>query len=295
MAGHNIPQGGYLMLELIPVMLVLLLAVLTFVSLLACVKCKHVLAVKVSNFLWTALHKLSRLIFKDVIKEAPSDDDKRPRSVYQGKEVPQIIILMIGAYSFALGLFTAITFWDVFLLRQTYACDDGLDCFPRSKKPFSLLPIQNCSIYSEESTDEVVTCYAFVFQFGTAAGVAGGLITVANHILRGISYSILAGYDKAEEHRMRAEVSFAAKLRRFVIFAQHFIVVLLVLVFIASLCGVLIVLDYFNKLNSSSVVHAVSLLLTIVLALTIPWYKLDSAKPIRDYERLEGISNPTIQ
>ena len=282
------------MLELIPVMLVLVLAVLTFVSLLACMKCKHALAIKVSDFLWSALHKLSRFIFKDVIKEAPTNDGKGPRSVYQGKEVPRIIILMIGAYAFALGLFTAITFWDVFLLRQTYACDDGLDCFPRAKNPFTLRPIQNCSVYLESSTDQVVTCYAFVFHFGTAAGVAGGLITGANHILRGISATLLAGYNKVEEKRLK-DIGFAVKLKRSIIFAQHFIVVLLSLVFIAALCGALIVLDYFNKLNSSSVVHAVSLLLTIVLAFTIPWYKLDSAKPVHDYERLEDSSNVTIQ
>ena len=292
MAKYNIVEGGYLMLELIPAMVVLVLASFTFVSLLVCMKCDHSLARKISDFLWTALHKLSRFIYKDLIEEAHSDDDKGPQSVIRGKKVPWIIIAMIGAYSFALGLFAAMTFWDVFLLRVTYACDDGLDCFPNATNPFTLHPIQNCSTY--EDVNDAVTCYAFVFQFGTAAGVAAGLITGANHVLRGITSTLLAAYDKLEEKK-KTDLIHWTKLRRGVIICQHFVAVLFSLLFVAASCAVIMILDYVNKLSISNVVNAVSLLLTIVLAVSIPWYKVASAGRKDSYEKLEDSSNYTIQ
>ena len=287
MAGNNIIQGGYLMLELIPVMLALVLALFMFVSLLACIKCKHALAIKISDFLWTALHKLSRFIFKDVIKEARTNDGKGPRSVSQGKEVPRIIILMIGAYTSALALFAAMTFWDVFLLDKTNVCDDELDCFPRAKnRSFALRPIQNCSVYSEESTDEPVICYAFVFNIGTAAGVTGGLITGANHILRGISAALLAAYNKAEEKRKMENVV-GMQLKTKVLIGHHFAVILLSLLFIVATAAAIMLLQFFGKVDIHNVIYAASLLLTIVLALTIPWYKLPSAKQIQSYDELK--------
>ena len=292
-----------MMLDLIPVMLALVLALFMFVSLLACIKCKHALAIKMSDFLWTALHKLSRFIFKDIIKEARANDGKGPRikSVSQGKEVPRIIILMIGAYTSALALFAAMTFWDVFLLDKTNVCDDGLDCFPRAKnRSFALRPIQNCSVYTEESTDEPVICYAFVFDIGTAAGITGGLITGANHILRGISAALLAAYNKAEEKDDAAAIVIKTtegkkkkywfprlRVRTQVLIGQHFAVILLSLLFIVAVAAAIMLLQFFAKVDIHTVIYAASLLLTIVLALTIPWYKLPSAKQIQSYDELK--------
>lgn len=289
MAKHNILQGGYLMLELIPVLLAFVLAIITLVSLLVCLKCEHALAIKMSNLFWTVLHKLSRLIFTDVIKEAHTDDSKGPRSVSQGKEVPRIIIGMIGAYCFALGLFAAMTFWDVFLLNKTYVCSDEFDCFPKAKnRSLALRPIQNCSVFLEEGTNDPVICYAFALSIGTAAGVVGGLITAANSILRGISSALLSIYNKAEEKK-KTERNVKVHLKTKVLVAHHLGVVIISLLFIAATAAAIMLLQFVSTVDIHTVVYATSLLLTIVLALTIPWYKLPSAHVIEDYEELKQL------
>lgn len=65
--------------------------------------------------------------------------------------------------------------------------------------------------------------------------------------------------------------------------------VVISLLFIAATAAAIMLLQFVSTVDIHTVVYATSLLLTIVLALTIPWYKLPSAHVIEDYEELKQL------
>ena len=71
--------------------------------------------------------------------------------------------------------FVIIVFWEVFLIRASFACSDDVyvDCF-RANDSWSAQPL-NCS---ELSGDDNVICYAFVFDFIVGLSAAGGALSI---------------------------------------------------------------------------------------------------------------------
>ena len=75
-----------------------------------------------------------------------------------------------------------ITFWNVFLIEETFACDPGLDCFFHNDSDSDqLIAVSECSLINPNLT---VVCFRFSLYFGQALGSAGGLITIASIIVR---------------------------------------------------------------------------------------------------------------
>ena len=120
------------------------------------------------------IYGLPKLLFQEVF------DHNGQRLALHGREVPRsIVFFFFGAAALVLGC-AFITFWSVFLIDETFACDPGLDCYPVTddddKKPLQHTPITDCSEF--DTLDNVtIFCYQFVFRYAEGFGAAGGLVT----------------------------------------------------------------------------------------------------------------------
>lgn len=89
-------------------------------------------------------------------------------------------------------------FWEIFLVLESYSCDDtAIDCFATNASE-SNLPITDCSLY-ENDNDSFIICYKFVFHFGTGLAAAGGMITSLKIITNVVSKSFLKLYSTVRE------------------------------------------------------------------------------------------------
>lgn len=100
---------------------------------------------------------------------------------------------------FTFILYAIIIFWDLFLLEESYMCDDSIDCFDFNDTDIA---VTDCSLY-EGREKYAVVCYKFVFSFGTALAAFGGLITSLKLIVKittKIAVRIYSHFPKYSEH-----------------------------------------------------------------------------------------------
>ena len=96
---------------------------------------------------------------------------------------------------------TIIVFWDLFLLNESYTCEDKtVDCFAFvSNESIQYQPVDDCSIC--EDTDASFVCFEFKFSIGTALAVVGGLLTGMRIITKIISQSFTWLYNNSHEKK----------------------------------------------------------------------------------------------
>ena len=117
-------------------------------------------------------------IFKDAIKRKTVANE----TVYviMDRKISQIFI---PALSFLIPSFMScffVSFWEVFLIDNSYTCDPDLDCFPFDANNNTNLqddPIANCTDF-DISDNITIICYHFAFNFTDAAGLVGGLLSL---------------------------------------------------------------------------------------------------------------------
>lgn len=111
-------------------------------------------------------------------KEATSNSHKR--------KVPFFVIHLLFVLTALVFVCTCATFWDTFLVEESFGCNPGLDCFPLRENDLQTLsytPIQSCSDY--ELIDNVtIVCYRFVFKYAEGFGDAGGILFLAINIMK---------------------------------------------------------------------------------------------------------------
>ena len=129
------------------------------------------------NLLEKIMFKVSTLIMKKEyeleIKELYYMPDQ-PRAL---KFFMRLTLLFLYQAAVIIGILATVTFWVVFLIEETFACDAGLDCFPFTEDGDKIQghPIVNCSDF--ESADNItITCYRFVLKYAEGFGAAGGVL-----------------------------------------------------------------------------------------------------------------------
>lgn len=88
-------------------------------------------------------------------------------------------------------------FWEIFLVQQSYACDDTtIDCFARNATNATTLPITDCSLYEDGDTDDtiIIICYTFVYHLGTGLAAAGGMIAMIKVVTKVVTEVFLGIY-----------------------------------------------------------------------------------------------------
>ena len=128
---------------------------------------------------------VSRLVLDYEVTE---DEQGNKIAILHGRKAPIAVI----NFFFPAGIFVFVcactTFWNVFLVAESFGCDPGLDCFPlqeNDSEPLSHTPIQNCSDYDYDLNDNItIVCYKFVFEYAEGIGAAGGILAFAVFIMK---------------------------------------------------------------------------------------------------------------
>ena len=128
-------------------------------------------------------------VSKVILKEVELKKENRKKVYYLREyKIPIWLMRTVLTAIYNISVITialAITsFWIVFLIEETFACDNGLDCFPFSEDGHRLQdqPIGNCSDY-ESLTNITITCYRFSFLYAQGFGATGGVLLFAAFII----------------------------------------------------------------------------------------------------------------
>ena len=135
-------------------------------------------------------YTVSRIIFRESVKKTELEAGKKQYFIF-GYPVTKRVFYTLGLLS--INIWQAIfgTFWAVFLIDETFACDEKLDCFPfnisnasNTAGPIQDYPIEDCADFI--LIDDVeIQCYQFVLNYAEAMGAAGGVLILATLIIEG--------------------------------------------------------------------------------------------------------------
>ena len=159
------------------------------------------------------------IIFRGAFKSKFNDEKRIYQLTLREKVVLSrtVIRLFISAiYIAAVGL---TTFFEIFLIEESFGCDPGLDCFYTDTTD----PIENCEDLDGNRT---IICYNFGLNLASAAGAAGGFLAVASMI---INVAVLVVFWVAEKIVQSGNY----KNKKFCFFSVYIsVVIVLVILFI---------------------------------------------------------------
>ena len=266
MVKPNYPESAYILLEELPTLIVTPLLAVVVVILYICYRalsCSEKVRT-CCELMLKGIIKLAKVFFGTPTglfhkREATEEED----AVYIGnKEVPYGILIRLGVYVISFSLFALIVFWDIFLIKQSNSCDDTtIDCFVNTTAEGEL--ITNCSQYAE-LTNITITCYKFVFDYGSALSAVGGLLTMIKITMKIIAAAFLALYGSIGQrcgHKVRLCP---------LIF--HMILVLLIPIAIPIATIILISTSSLFHFSLAIIFRVILFLFTILIGCTIPWY-----------------------
>ena len=122
------------------------------------------------------IYPYAKLVFRSSLKKHKENDDERSPYTYKlhRREIHKFWMFLLSPLTSLIVSLGFFAFWDTFLIRQTYRCDQQLDCFQLVNSHPHIKPIDNCI---HLNTTEYVTCFEFVFDvvggFSSAVGVVG--------------------------------------------------------------------------------------------------------------------------
>ncbi len=152
-----------------------------------------------------ALYSIGKATFRESVKRTKKGD----KTCYMlfGHSVSEKILYYLGIFCFSIWLSVFGTFWAVFLIDESFGCDERLDCFPfntssnASNTTNGLIqdyPIDNCADFILDDNVEI-HCYRFVLNYAEALGTAGGVLIIATTIIEGHLELLIWLKDKLSE------------------------------------------------------------------------------------------------
>ena len=145
--------------------------------------CTHLL--KLINAYEELQDGVIKVVFKDVFEEKEFFDSVE--IALQKRALPRFAKSLFFTSALTIISCALLTFWNVFIIEETFSCDPGLDCF----KVNGSIPT-NCTDLQE---DEEIICFTFVFAIGRAAGTAGGILTLSAFIVKAEAIVVLKMVD----------------------------------------------------------------------------------------------------
>lgn len=200
-----------------PIVVLVIVSLIGFLSVLffiIYVKCNYYRREKVEAPI--LMYAAVSTIFRNAIKRKMVDNqtvyvimDRKTSQWF----IPALFLLIPGFIS---SVFTS--FWEVFLIDESYTCDPGLDCFPFDANNYTNLqddPVVNCTDFDINDNITII-CYHFAFNFTDAAGLVGGLLSLIAFVfmlLVSVLYWALdlAGEDKKAKKRCKYKCCWLVK------------------------------------------------------------------------------------
>ena len=197
------------------------------------------------------------------------DEHLGTQSVYiRKKKVDNRLVIMLGGYVLAFGLFAVMVFWDIFLLSESHDCDDTtIDCFAYTDVVNATSgPINDCGEFENMQNNNgttTITCYTFKYAFGAALGAIGGLLTMIRTVMKIISATFLWAYSNAGDKCKCCSCSVLCVLM-FHIFLVILIPFVLPISFVAIVIG-------FSSLSVSNIIQIILFIFTLFIGISFPW------------------------
>lgn len=160
-------------------------------------------------------HSVARKIFK--MKAGPNDREDKPQTLLFGYVVPNFYISQIVLFSFTLFCYSMMTFWDTFLIEESYLCIPNvpnLHCYAHEYSEMNFTEELDCS----NTTETSVYCYQFVLNFSSAAGSATGIFLMSSIVFAINTWLLL--YISKGKHGTGIQkcVTICVQLTEFVVF-----------------------------------------------------------------------------
>ena len=111
-------------------------------------------------------------------------------------------INMLSMYSHSIILLVFTSFWDIFIIEETFGCDNYRDCYVGD---ISQDPISNCDLINLTNTS--VICYRLLFDSVGGLASIGGITFVAIGGFGLMSYVVLLVQDTVKSHSIRVVLS----------------------------------------------------------------------------------------
>ena len=122
-------------------------------------------------------YQLAKLVLRDSLQR--NIEAVPPRMTLYDRRVSPIFVIVLSSLTPAVFIPAFVSFWDSFLVEETYSCDPGFDCFSLDPSSFSTKnnqqPISNCANHENDT----VTCFQFVFDYSAGFATMGGVLVVA--------------------------------------------------------------------------------------------------------------------
>ena len=166
-------------------------------------------------------------------------------------------INMLSMYSHTIILLIFTSFWDTFIIEETFGCDEHRDCYIGDN---SEDPISNCDLINPTNTS--VICYRLIFDSVTGLASIGGITFVAIGGFGLMSYVVLLVQDAVHNHCIRVILSI-------IIFVVQYTVIFAYL-------GYLIYIHILSRrlhqaYQVSYVVQACTCFVAAFICITTPW------------------------
>ena len=109
---------------------------------------------------------------------------------------------MLSMYSHTIILLIFTSFWDTFIIEETFGCDEHRDCYVGDKSEYQ---ISNCALINPTNTS--VICYRLLFDSISGLASIGGIMFVAIGGFGLMSYVVLLVQNTVHNHCMRVILS----------------------------------------------------------------------------------------
>ena len=148
------------------------------------------------------------------LEKGPDDTDDDPQTLLYRYVIPKKGVILFTLSTTIIMAMITLIFLDILLIERGYSCRIGADCFVMTSNGdyWSSLydePIDNCTIAEEVMSNNAsnfteLICYKYGFQFASAAGIAGGLLTIFSLITHAMSFVFLELKEKGGYYSVAA-------------------------------------------------------------------------------------------
>ena len=221
------------------------------------------------------IYPYTKVVFRSSLKKESNDGGSTYKYKLHRHEINRFWMVLLSPLTLLIISLGFFAFWDTFLIRQSYGCNQQLDCFKLVNSLPHIRPIDNCM---HLNTTENIICFEFVFDlvggFSSAVGVVGISVFYFNMNLTILNW-LVRNYDRS------------CGFKVCYILTAFFIIALPSTIILLSIIVVLKYLDFFEK--SDLFHYEVLIYCTGFVILSIISTVMSCANRVRlraDYERL---------
>ena len=205
------------------------------------------------------MHSVVRYMFGNVFKPGDDDSKDNPQTIiFNNYYVPNMFVYGLVLLIFQLFSLSLAVFWENFLFKISFSCDDYIRhlvyCFNMS------------DLYEIICSDEVpvsdVVCFKLAFDWSASFSATGGFFVVVSFLIAVIPWIVLK-ITKGDQATKKCKIT-GKILRVFLIF--------IILVVANVDINLLLIERKFDIFHYAELFQVIALYTTFIVIITIPWW-----------------------